>query len=363
MVLTSTVARAKPTLRTWWDQPFEYGFAVQLLYDRGLLRFHRITLAAVALANFVPSIIGAYWFLFVPGMDRALGDVVAVMSSAAAMFIALYWLFGPWMPENVSRSVIAGADILTVAYVCCYQDWYLAMPGLALLAANGIYLLVHHDPRTVLVHLVFSVTALTVVAVCCWWMLDVSAALATVRYFTLIPIVAGTPIAMLPMIMIMRQAAVDALRDDLTGLDNRRGLTAKVGLMLSRSTPLTVLVVDIDRFKSVNDTFGHAVGDEVLISVATALRDCVPSGGAIARTGGEEFAMVIAGHDVDGEGLATLLHHRVRTANEHISVTVSIGVTTEPATHHHIDIAELLIHADQAMYQAKRSGGNRTVLF
>lgn len=359
-----TYRRAKPALRTWWDQPFEYGFAVQLLYDRGLLRFHRYTMFALTIANFIPAAIGAYWFIFSPGVGRPYGTWIAVASSVTAMGVAIYWLFGPWLSENVSLAMIAIADVMTVTYICFYTNWYLAMPGFALLAANGIYLLVHHHPRSVLIHLAFSVVSLTTFAVGCWWVQGEALALVVVRYSTLIPIVAGTPIALLPLIMIMRSAAIESFHDDLTGLDNRRGLTTKVSSLVARSTPLTVLVVDIDRFKNVNDSFGHAVGDEVLISVADAMRACVPTNGTIARTGGEEFAMLIAGYDVDGEGLARELHERVEHATNGVpSVTVSVGVTTSPATHRHLDIAALLDHADQAMYQAKRSGGNRTVLF
>lgn len=159
----------------------------------------------------------------------------------------------------------------------------------------------------------------------------------------------------------------EASRDGLTGLPNRTALDERLArdwsFCAKNALPITLLVVDIDRFKSVNDAFGHSTGDEVLRRVALALSLSLREGDFSARFGGEEFVVVAS--DCDAAG-AELLAERVRRTIEKIPlddipglqrVTVSIGLacTTEPARTDH----EVTLHrADQALYAAKAAGRN-----
>jgi two-component system cell cycle response regulator len=166
------------------------------------------------------------------------------------------------------------------------------------------------------------------------------------------------------------QATIEmAVTDGLTGLHNRRylerHLTTLVQQATARDKPLSVLVLDIDHFKAINDGYGHAVGDEVLREFSRRLRKTVRGIDLACRMGGEEF--VIAMPETDAAlaiVVAERLRHRIATerfsipdTGESIEVTVSIGISSLHST---IDTPETLIkRADSAMYRAKKSGRNR----
>jgi diguanylate cyclase (GGDEF)-like protein len=158
-----------------------------------------------------------------------------------------------------------------------------------------------------------------------------------------------------------------AITDPLTGLANRRLLIDHLELALAGSKrsgrSAAVLFLDLDHFKTVNDNFGHPVGDRVLIEVAIRIRRAVRPSDTAARIGGDEFAMVCA--DVASLDEATAIARRIFTALEtpleldgrSIVVTSSIGIATGSGGE--IDRDTLLARADAAMYLAKAHGGNR----
>lgn len=162
-----------------------------------------------------------------------------------------------------------------------------------------------------------------------------------------------------------KQVAVDPL----TGLKNRRAFEAALHEATNRSVqhgePLALLVVDIDRFKEVNDTFGHLAGDRVIRSVSTLLSANVKGKDTVARLGGEEFAVLLpdtplSGAERVGEALRHAVEHsRLRRSNtgETIGhITVSVGVTAYLAGETHDDF---IGRADKALYMSKRAGRNR----
>jgi diguanylate cyclase (GGDEF)-like protein len=156
-----------------------------------------------------------------------------------------------------------------------------------------------------------------------------------------------------------------ASTDSLTGLENRRGGETHIAIAIARAKreqhPLSVILLDIDRFKNVNDTFGHQAGDQLLRDVSQILKNTVRAYDILVRWGGEEFLLVLPGVDLDP---ARLLAERVRLAIETMDthglgcVTVSAGVARFDADY---DFAATLRAADQRLYQAKAAGRNRTV--
>lgn len=156
-----------------------------------------------------------------------------------------------------------------------------------------------------------------------------------------------------------------SLRDSLTGLYNRRILEEILHLEENkrRQTPLALLLIDVDNFKAINDTFGHPAGDSVLTVLAKILMDNSRKENIVARYGGEEFAVLLNNTGLDtallvADRLRMKLSEQVFTfSGRKVSFTGSIGVshndgvTAIPET--------LLSRADQALYQAKRSGKNR----
>jgi diguanylate cyclase (GGDEF)-like protein len=147
------------------------------------------------------------------------------------------------------------------------------------------------------------------------------------------------------------QVARAAELDPLTGIANRRAFDRAVGEARGRAT---VLVIDTDKFKQINDTRGHAAGDDALRAIASALAAQVREEDLIARLGGDEFGALLPG--VGSATGAEVARRMVRAVRElpDCPATVSIGVADGPA----LELSEALIRADAAMYAVKRSGGD-----
>ncbi len=182
-------------------------------------------------------------------------------------------------------------------------------------------------------------------------------------------IVSGQLALGLQRVALYRQVQESATHDGLTGLLVRRTflerLHEEVDRALQRSTPVVFLMVDLDRFKQVNDTTGHLVGDVVLREVAALIRGSVREMDLVGRVGGEEFGVVLpdAGMDL-GTQIAERIRRTVEAApirayDEEIRMTVSVGIALCPDQARSPE--ELIEKADQAMYQAKGMGRNRTV--
>ena len=167
-----------------------------------------------------------------------------------------------------------------------------------------------------------------------------------------------------------RELAKLSMHDSLTGLPNRRSLPAwfqrGAARALEDASHMAVLFVDLDHFKAVNDTFGHDIGDQLLIEVAQRLRNAVRPSDRIVRYGGDEF--VILGNDVVTTQAATRLAERVIESLEapfeldgqHIEISASVGIAVVGA--HSGSMDAVLSSADAAMYEAKNQGTGKFVV-
>jgi diguanylate cyclase (GGDEF)-like protein/PAS domain S-box-containing protein len=168
---------------------------------------------------------------------------------------------------------------------------------------------------------------------------------------------------------IARQAATLAMHDALTELPNRRYLKERLGTRLldeQSNEALAVVALDLDRFKAINDLYGHAVGDELLQKVARILTAAVGAEGFVARVGGDEFILLL-GYETDASLAAQLSALVVRfdrplslTAHE-VSVGITLGAAISPADGTDPDL--LMRRADIALYQAKVQGRSRFAFF
>lgn len=159
------------------------------------------------------------------------------------------------------------------------------------------------------------------------------------------------------------------LRDSLTGLLNhtttKEHIAVEITRMRREGKPLALAVIDLDHFKAVNDTYGHAAGDRVLKTLSSLLRQRLRSSDVIGRTGGEEFAVALAGVDADA---AICIMDDIRIAFSKIShqhekgeftAAFSCGLAIFP---HYGDLSSLADAADRALYQAKAAGRNNVVM-
>jgi len=163
-----------------------------------------------------------------------------------------------------------------------------------------------------------------------------------------------------------------AIYDTLTGLYNRRYFEERFGTEVQQSftnkTPLSLILIDIDHFKKVNDTFGHPEGDKILRGVASLLKNSVRKKDTVARYGGEEFILILPEAGVEA---ASMIAERIRklvestrfdVGNAHLNATISLGISSFPS-HRARSKDELVKMADLALYRAKREGRNRVSLY
>lgn len=167
----------------------------------------------------------------------------------------------------------------------------------------------------------------------------------------------------------MHLLRAESTTDPLTGVGNRRWLDIemkqRIAQLRRQNSPFSVLMLDIDYFKSVNDAWGHAAGDAVLVAVAKEIRQTLRDMDVLCRTGGEEFIAILPGTNVHEAAAAA---ERIRLAveklsvcfqNRTITVTLSIGVTAGIPTD---EALEVIKRADDAVYAAKRDGRNRSLV-
>src|SRR5450432_3642840 len=171
--------------------------------------------------------------------------------------------------------------------------------------------------------------------------------------------------------MFQRQMSESALRDGLTRAFNKRYFSERIEsefqYAVRHRTPLSLIFLDIDHFKKINDLHGHQAGDQVLAQLATLVMSMLGEEEVLARYGGEEFAIVARGSESPA---ASVLSERMRAAvaahpftheGASIPVTVSVGVASAPAPGLRA-AADLVARADETMYTAKRAGRNRVCI-
>jgi len=158
------------------------------------------------------------------------------------------------------------------------------------------------------------------------------------------------------------QVLADATLDPLTNLPNRRALQSRMQALEATKTPFVLAMVDIDKFKNINDRFGHSIGDRLIAVIGQALRRLLPDVNTVTRFGGDEFAILLPA--TPSEAVAATMRAalpsiaRAAVDDNLPAVTLSVGVSSDQP----VSFEEKVTQADRAMYRAKESGGNTVVI-
>ncbi len=287
--------------------------------------------------------------------------------SALAMTAAAAAITFRGIPRH-SRTVMSAAlfvDLAAVTVLATFHDTGEALAGVAVLGIASfayVFLL----PWTAFVaHLTIAAAALiafTVLAL----LGGTSPSLVAARVIVVTLTALVLPSAVRLLWGRLWSIARDGQFDPLTGTLNRRGLDTHVLRRLRRTRPtdaLAVAIVDLDHFKFINDSYGHAAGDDVLRAVTAALTDATDrTRTLLARTGGDEFTLVLTGDLPQVDSVISALPSAVPRGATHPHVTMSIGVALAHRSHDQpptpADLDQLRRTADHAMYLAKANGGN-----
>jgi diguanylate cyclase (GGDEF)-like protein len=277
------------------------------------------------------------------------------------------WWFGSWPPERRSALFIVFVDAALTVYLFV-GDPVVSLGLLNLFVVPTVYVTFVHGPKLMSAQLgyLFVVIVATYTYAIVWT--ELSVAVATILAVTAVSAGMSTNILAQIALTFLRRDARESFTDALTGVLNRRGLSE--ALVQSHAvyppwSPMTAFVVDIDKFKSINDAHGHMIGDVVLTDTANCLAELCRGVDALARIGGDEFAIFAHLNAEQARAFAERIRRTLTSDTGTACVSVSIGTVTTfiaswpPADGDIVD--EMIGYADAAMYRAKNAGGNRIV--
>jgi diguanylate cyclase (GGDEF)-like protein len=294
-----------------------------------------------------------------------LGDGRMAIPAACGVLAVVLFVLAERMPLHLLQSSVALGTVLVSLHAWAAQNEP-ALSGEMLYVWLGLFAAYFFTPRHAAAQLGFMAAAYLAVLLA-----SVRVEAVPAAWLTLVGILfpaAGLLRAMRDGVEgLVERLSEAALTDTLTGLKNRLALDeelhADVERALRYETPLSLVIGDLDYFKSVNDRLGHRAGDEALVRAGRVLMRHRRAGDSIARTGGEEFTILLPGAS---EHEAYLVSERMRAAVEHefegdVGLTFSFGIATFPD--HGRSADAVLEAADQALYAAKALGRNRCVIF
>ncbi|MCC3317437.1 GGDEF domain-containing protein [Nocardia africana] len=346
-------------VRMWWREPADYRWLLSTLRNQAALGLLKFSIGTSALGL---SFVVLMLLLSSEGPQNAAGRAVIGLFAVLALLVGLRWYLLPWPSASASLAFIALADLgITINGLLVSSR--VAMINNTALILTGGYLALFHSAKALAAHAgwsLFSVLLVTVRLGTSDSDRDVPLAIAT----TLIMVLAV--VLVLPTLQFFYWVLrTNAMSDPLTTLLNRRGLDYHLPRLFAPGAPICAMIIDLDRFKEVNDTFGHQEGDRVLARTAARLRDTTDPAATIARTGGEEFTIVGRLDAGAARALAERLRRAIESSGNGALVTASIGVAVFDDSDEADDrlSPELLLgFADTAMYRAKQRGGNAIVV-
>lgn len=350
--------------RRLWRQTDHFDWFSSYLRDRGLQFQWRVaTFTFTAFLGAVPVVMIASP---TGPQDSALRTAIAVGASVSFLAAASLWLFRwPSRRQSLVYNVVCSWSIAAAALTV--PNPYGGLMACTMFAALGGFLAYFHALGHVVANFCVA-TACMAITASQMWAETGDLPLVAGSVLLVMGINLGVPFGIQSLVHSLHNDLRNSGRDPLTGLLNRRSFYNAVheliGVEQDADTTVNVTMVDLDSFKTLNDTRGHAVGDAALVNVAKVLQEASGPDAVLSRLGGEEFVIAdvdtAAGHAMSSErireGIAAM-PFKITASLGICSATVRAGVPIE-----HPDFIDGLIRAaDAAMYKSKRSGGNRVV--
>ncbi len=337
----------------WWGQPDQFDWLTGYLSARGLARPTRLLMALISAGLLL---MGAA----TPTM-RNLPPVWAWTFGIAAILTgityATLWLRGwPTKGQSLRMAVLGG---MLIAVGCAMQTYpMVALMGCTSLAVIGGYAAFCHNSKAITYAVVLGVavgtlSAARVASIYGW-------TVAIAGLWLVIELNLAVPLAIQAVMRTMGADVVRSDQDPLTGVLNRRAFYERAATLLTspgHDLHLIVVMIDLDKFKRLNDAYGHLAGDQALTAVGWALREASNSSAIIGRFGGEEFIVIDAVPAEAAEQLPAKLCGTIAALPQPVTASVGAAIVRWGCGS---AMEDLIRAADAAMYAAKRAGGNQT---
>lgn len=343
-------------LRLWWRQADYYDELSSHLQARGIAAITRATISVVAVSLALVAL-GTIWSATGPHgvVQVAFALAACAGGTIGASLWALRW---PTRAQAIWYAVLCNASIVLATLAQCEPQ--AALLGCTSFATLAAYIAMFHTAPLMAYNFLIASVIGAVEAIRVAATLGIVAALCAYALLMLLNL--AVPFGVQVVVHVLGADAVRAERDQLTGLWTRRAFRrrAKARLEQGRDQPAHVVItmIDLDRFKQLNDTYGHRTGDDALVAVAHALRDTTDDTAVIGRSGGEEFVIAAIWHPDEIGRRAQQLCDVIAALP--FGITASIGTANIHSAGDSGDLLfELISAADDAMYVAKRRGGNQ----
>jgi diguanylate cyclase (GGDEF)-like protein len=346
-------------LRLWWRQPDYYVELSSHLHARGIAAITRATISVVA-GSLALVALGTIWSATGP---RGVVQVACALAACAggAIGASLWALRWPTQAQAIWYAVLCNASI--VLATLAQSEPQAALLGCTSFATLAGYIAMFHTAPLMAYNFLIASAIGAVEAIRVAANLGIVSALCAYALLMLLNL--AVPFGVQVVVHVLGADAVRAESDELTGLLTRRAFRRRAKARLEQGRDqlahVVITMIDLDRFKQLNDNHGHRTGDDALVAVARALRDTTDDTAVIGRSGGEEFVIAAIWHPDEIGRRAQQLCDVIAALP--FGITASIGTANIHSSYRPGDSGDLLFEsisaADDAMYVAKRRGGNQ----
>jgi diguanylate cyclase len=344
----------------WWRQPDHFEWVGGYLRARGMVGVSRFLISATTVSLVV---IASILMVSQDGPYGTWPRVLGLACIAGTAGCAVLWVLR-WPTKRQSIAFILVVNLCIAVFCQIQSNQSVGLVGCTAFAVTGGYIACFHSAG----YLTYNFVVATYLGVLQAFRFATSTdwGLAGAGLLLVLVLNVAVPFGIQAVVYVLGVDVLQADRDPLTGLLNRRAFFDRVNdlVVAPPKMPcyLTISMVDLDRFKQLNDSLGHVTGDDALVAVGRTLRTITQEGAAIGRVGGEEFLVAVLLETSSPFAMPQQLCDAIGALP--FPVTASIGTATARIDHLPVGRQAEVIHqlhrqADSAMYEAKRAGGNQ----